>query len=107
MYDYKALPLAGSAEHVDSGAVAASCYVASNREWVSYDNVETALRKAQFIGQNGLAGAMYWELSGDRHDEQSSIVKNVAKSMGGPLDSRPNCLDYPGSKFDNMRRHMQ
>jgi hypothetical protein len=44
---------------------------------VSYDTVEMACRKAQYIKQHGLGGAMWWELSGDKAGEES-IVTNVS-----------------------------
>lgn len=53
---------------------------------------------------NGLGGAMFWELSGDRKKgEKGAIVEEVARVMGG-LDRRENCLEYGESKWANLRK---
>ncbi|TIC71057.1 isomerising glucosamine-fructose-6-phosphate aminotransferase [Wallemia mellicola] len=62
-YDYKALPLPDSQEFFDSEKIASYCYSKNSKELVTYDNVDIALRKAEYIKQNGLGGGMYWELS--------------------------------------------
>lgn len=62
VYDFKALPLPGAQEYHDELVVASWCH-SSEREWVSYDTVQGATRKAEYIKEQGLAGAMYWELS--------------------------------------------
>ncbi len=61
--------------------------------------------QADFVNVNGLGGLMYWELSGDRVGE-GAIVPLVARKLGR-LDSRPNHLHFPGSKWENMRNGMQ
>ncbi|GAA6060066.1 hypothetical protein JCM10212_003027 [Sporobolomyces blumeae] len=109
-YDYKALPLPGSQETYDPHLVAASCFAASTGEFVTYDTQSSAVAKAEFIAVNGLRGAMYWELSGDKPRTDGGIVgavRDVLDSKGGGLDSRENCLDYSGSKWSNLRSGMQ
>lgn len=50
---------------------------------------------------------MYWELSGDKpYSSGEAIVPTVASRLGGHLDRRPNHLDYPNSRFDNLRTGM-
>jgi chitinase len=48
-YDYKALPLPESTTHHDMKLGASWCYRSSNREMVSYDTVQIAQHKAQWI----------------------------------------------------------
>lgn len=100
-WDYKALPLAGSNEYYDQQLVAASCYDGAKRKFVTYDNAQSASTKAAYIKGEGLGGAMWWELSGDRNDH-GSIVRRVAHELGS-LDGSPNHLAYPTSKWDNLR----
>lgn len=65
---------------------------------------------------------MYWELSGDPRPEDSNaaeaIVPAVARRLSsqgtrwgggnaGGLDRRDNHLNYPGSKWDNLKKGMQ
>ena len=75
---------------------------------VSYDTVEVARRKADWINQQGLGGGMYWELSGDHPTgNPQSIVSSVNKSFGKDADRSPNHLTYPSSKWDNLKKGMQ
>ena len=108
-YDYKVLPLPGSTPAFDARLVASSCYNPSTREWISYDSPESAAAKATFINVNGLGGAMWWELSGDRKRGDGGLVAIVKDGMAsqGPIDSRPNWLDYRTSKWENVRTGMQ
>lgn len=108
-YDYKVLPLPGSTPAFDARLVASSCYNPSTREWISYDSPESAAAKATFINVNGLGGAMWWELSGDRQRGEGGLVAIVKDGMAsqGPIDSRPNWLDYRTSKWENVRKGMQ
>ena len=92
--------------HNDMQAVVSWCYSTSSREFVSYDTQEVAVAKADFIGRNGFLGAMYWELSGDHPVHTGkAIVPSVAGRLG-TLDSRPNHLYFPKSKFENLRNGM-
>ncbi|KDE05595.1 hypothetical protein MVLG_04090 [Microbotryum lychnidis-dioicae p1A1 Lamole] len=103
-YDYKSLPLPSSSETFDPHLVTAHCYSPSKREFVTYDNAASAQAKAEFINTNGLAGAMYWELSGDRDKgSPGNLVELVGRTMGR-LDTRQNCLLYSESKWDNVRK---
>ncbi|BGP15861.1 Chitinase 4 [Rhodosporidiobolus nylandii] len=107
-YDYKALPLPGSAKSFDPHLVAASSFNPSTREFISYDTAQSAAAKAEFICVNGLRGGMYWELSGDKKPEEGGIVRVVADRLKREgMDKRPNWLQYPTSKWDNLRRGMK
>jgi chitinase len=47
-----------------------------------------------------------WESSADKSSEDG-LVRAVVNVLGGPdgkgMDSKPNCLDYPESKYENLR----
>jgi chitinase len=46
---------------------------------LSYDDPESLGRKARFINDNGLGGAMFWELQCD--DDQWSLLSAVAGEL--------------------------
>ncbi|PWN48700.1 glycoside hydrolase [Violaceomyces palustris] len=98
VYDFKALPLQGASEQEQPESGISWSYNDSTREMISYDTVQVALAKARYIKARNLKGAMYWELSGDCSEDGRSIVKNL-----GNLDLSENHLDYPFSKWDNIR----
>lgn len=64
-YDYRALPLPGSTVQQDHSQIASWTYDPQKQELISFDDPPTALAKASWILDQGLAGAMYWELSGE------------------------------------------
>lgn len=76
MWDYKALPQPGATEYSDAEAGASYSYDSASRTLISYDSVDMVKRKARFVKERGLGGAMWWELSGDRQD-QGSLVATV------------------------------
>ena len=54
---------------------------------------------------------MWWETSGDKPENGSeSLIKIVAQGLGGyegkHMEKRDNVLDYPESKYDNLRKGM-
>lgn len=78
---------------------------------ISYDTPEVMRRKVDYIKSMGLGGAMFWETSGDRPctDEESLINVAATQLRRGEncrLESSDNCLDYPGSKYENLKRGM-
>lgn len=105
VYDFKALPLAGAHEEYDEDAVASYSYDPVKRQLITYDTVGMAKRKAEWIKRENLGGAMWWESSADRTGEES-LVENVVKSLGA-ISCSKNCLDYPESKYDNLRNGFQ
>jgi chitinase len=104
VYDYKVLPLEGAHEHEDHELGASYCYHRDRKMLVSYDTVGMARRKAEFLKERRLGGAMWWESSADKTGEES-LIKNVVDVLGGPgsLRKDENCLAYPVSKYDNLR----
>lgn len=120
VWDYKALPQKGAKEIIDHQSGASWSYDAGKRVMVSYDTLEMAKIKADFVKKEGLGGTMWWESSGDKQG-QDSIVRNVNPSYVrllhrkcadpppqvvnqlGSLDRSNNTLSYPESKYDNLR----
>ncbi|KAI5889332.1 glycoside hydrolase family 18 protein [Schizophyllum commune H4-8] len=121
VYDYRTLPLPGSHLFRDDQLGASWSYDYQRKEMVSFDTEEIAHWKGSWIAQQGLAGSMFWELSGDKagprkdltdsgfgkdYQDGRSLVKVVKDAMGGRLDSTPNWLEYGTSKFQNLREGM-
>lgn len=104
VHDYKRLPLAGADERLDEDVGASYCYHAGTRTMVSYDTVAMVRRKAAFVRQRGLGGAMWWESSADKAGDDS-LIGNVVATLGGTaaLDTSPNCITQPSTKYDNLR----
>lgn len=78
---------------------------------VSYDSPQVATQKVQYIKQVGLGGAMWWESSGDHPSQQpESLINITVQGLGGfegkHMEKAENCLDYPQSKYDNLRNGM-
>ncbi|KIY50369.1 glycoside hydrolase family 18 protein [Fistulina hepatica ATCC 64428] len=121
VYDYRVLPLSGAHMFRDEGACASWSYDYTRREMVSFDSPEVAQWKGAWIAQQGLGGSMFWELSGDKGGERPAmedsaslgkqyvdgpnLVSTVKQAMG-TLDMSSNWLEYPNSKFDNLRQGM-
>lgn len=103
---YKDLPLEGAQVSLDEKAVAAWSYDAAKKELVSYDTVESAKGKADYIKKKGLGGAFYWEAAGDKIGEES-LVETVGSALGVTSGKGQNQLNYPKSKFDNIRKGMK
>ena len=73
VWDYKALPRPGARECMDREAGASYSFDDAAGVMVSYDTVEMARGKAEFIRRHGLGGAMWWETSGDKMGPESLI----------------------------------
>jgi len=101
VYDFKVLPLAGAEEHYDAESGASYSYDPVKRQLVTYDTVDMAKRKSDWIKREGLGGAMWWESSADKTGNES-LIENVVATLGILEDSH-NCVDYPHSKFDNLK----
>jgi chitinase len=52
---------------------------------------------------------MYWESSADRPAGDGSLVEAFLNHSGGVghLEDVKNCLDYPESKYDNLRNKFE
>lgn len=73
VWDFKALPQKGAKENVCNEVAASWSYDPEKRLMVSYDTKEIAERKASFIKNEGLGGAMWWESSADKQGDESLI----------------------------------
>ncbi|KAK3117619.1 Chitinase 4 [Teratosphaeriaceae sp. CCFEE 6253] len=111
VWDYKALPRPGAQICHDDEAIAAWCHDPGSRTMVSYDSPRVATQKVEYIKHRGLGGAMWWESSGDHpleHDE--SLIRVVVEGLGGfngrHMDHGENVLQYPESRYDNLRAGM-
>lgn len=103
VFDYKKLPLDGCNEILDEESGATYCYDASRKKLVTYDTPEMARRKAEWIKRQGLGGGMWWESSADKKGDQSLIGIVVGAFGQGGLQKKKNELQYPHSKFENLR----
>ncbi|KXS97846.1 hypothetical protein AC578_7634 [Pseudocercospora eumusae] len=103
VWDYKVLPMVAEWD----GEAKASCsYDGGMKRLVSYDTVRAAEVKTGYIKGQGLGGAMWWEASGDRPiSDGGSLIGTVTKGLGG-LETSQNVLEFPDSKYDNLRRGM-
>ncbi|KAJ5674133.1 Endochitinase B [Penicillium macrosclerotiorum] len=113
VWDYKALPRPGALERVDNEAKASWSWDSGARTMISYDNVEIGRRKAEFIKQRKLGGGMWWESSGDKGGKganaaDGSLIGTFVDGVGGigALDQTANAINYPESKYDNLRAGM-
>ncbi|KAM0324854.1 hypothetical protein ACHAQA_007820 [Verticillium albo-atrum] len=103
--DFKALPAAGATEVDDDEIGASWSWDAAQRKLVTYDTASMARKKAQFVCERGLGGAMWWESSADKTGADS-LIGNVVEVLGGPagLRQQANCITQPHTKYDNLRR---
>ncbi|KAJ6166632.1 hypothetical protein N7470_002079 [Penicillium chermesinum] len=88
VWDYKALPRPGASENFDPATGSSWSYDAGSRTVVSYDNVQVARQKADFIQQARLGGGMWWESSGDKggrdaNPNDGSLIGVFVDAVGG------------------------
>ena len=94
VWDAKALPKAGAEECWDEDAKASYSYDKAARTLVSYDSKRAAGWKADWIKQEHLGGAMWWETSGDSQGDASLITHvslDVSKQRPGVTALTENC----------------
>ena len=104
--DYKVLPQNGTKLYHDKEVLGAWTWDAVKKQLVTFDTPKVALWKTDYLIEQGLGGAWWWESSGDLPiTSDKSIVANVVKKLGGPDNFRQNRnnLYYPKSKFYNIR----
>ncbi|KAL1941620.1 hypothetical protein VTO73DRAFT_7059 [Trametes versicolor] len=104
VYSYKALPLAGAQVYENLTDVTSYSYDSSKRELVTYDTPNIASIKAQYVRDKGLAGSMFWELSTDKTGSDSLVTTTA--NVYGSLDQTQNHINFPNSKWDNLRSNM-
>ncbi|TFK70012.1 hypothetical protein BDN72DRAFT_943005 [Pluteus cervinus] len=103
IYSYKVLPMAGAQVTENTTDVTSYSYDSSKKELVSYDTPNIVRAKSQYIVNKGLAGSMFWELSTDKTGGDSLV--GTAAGVFGSLDTTPNHISYPNSKYDNLRNN--
>jgi len=109
VYDFKALPLTGAMEFIDSKAGASFSFDATKGELISYDNIAMAKQKAAWIQLMGLGGGMWWESSADVTGSKS-LIRSLSGVLGGEdgsgLEITPNELSYVDTTYANLRAGM-
>ncbi|KAL2845667.1 glycoside hydrolase superfamily [Aspergillus pseudoustus] len=106
IWDYKALPKEGALVVEVPELGASFSYDSARREVVSFDTVGITMRKGGYVVLTGLGGGMWWESSGDRKvGSGGSLVETFVNSVGGvdALEKSENQLEYPASRFENLR----
>lgn len=108
IWDYKVLPKDGCTEQYDAQLGASWCYNSGSQTMISYDTPQMVQAKADYAKQKQLGGGMWWETSGDRKTGDGSLIEKFVTASGGKgaFENLPNCLEYPESKYDNIRAGM-
>jgi chitinase len=101
VWDYKVLPKTGATIQCDDVAKGCYSYDLNTKELISFDTPAMVFTKVEYIIRRGLGGSMFWEVSADKTGSES-LVGTSRKGLGF-LDSTQNCLDYPDSKYTNIR----
>ncbi|KAI8932217.1 hypothetical protein NX059_011096 [Plenodomus lindquistii] len=104
--DLKALPLNGSKVYHDKETWSSWSWDAAKKEFVSFDTPKVSNWKTEYLKQEGLGGAWFWESSGDLpYSNEKSAMRTVVKALGGERNFKinQNNLYYPRSKYDNIR----
>jgi chitinase len=75
---------------------------------ITYDSPESTKQKIQYITEQRLGGAMWWESSGDKSGPDSliDIVYQGLKDNGPGFEKWQNELDYPQSIYENVKNKM-
>ncbi len=71
----------GLTRYYDSVAHAAFVHNSSTGETWSYDDPATVKEKAQYVERRGLAGVMFWQISGDTRDGQDSLISTAVTEL--------------------------
>ncbi|KAK6378932.1 Chitinase 4 [Exophiala oligosperma] len=109
VWDYKALPKPGHTEYHDPEIGASWSYCPSTQTMISYDTPALEAQKAGFVRDHGLGGGMWWESSADKPAGQGSLIETFLMHSGGrgSMEEVPNCLEYPESKYENLRKQFE
>ncbi|KAL5333945.1 glycoside hydrolase superfamily [Aspergillus crustosus] len=106
VWDYKVLPREGAVV-VDADEVGAVfSYDEEKREVISFEDVASVQMKGVYARALGLGGGMWWESSGDREiGSGESLIETLVDTFGGieGLETSVNHLEYPASRYENMR----
>ncbi|KAF8998382.1 glycosyl hydrolases family 18-domain-containing protein [Cyathus striatus] len=108
VYSYNVLPLAGAQVFENTTDVTSYSYDSSKKELVSYDTPNIVKLKSQYINTKGLGGSMFWDASYQLSTDKVGADSLVATAAGvlGTLDQTQNHINFPDSKWDNIRNNM-
>jgi chitinase len=70
---------------------------------VTYDTKPVAKQKVDYIRNGHLGGAMWWESSGDKPGADS-LIHTVFTGLADGIEQCENQLEYPQSKYDNLKK---
>ncbi|KAI9149142.1 Chitinase 1 [Paramyrothecium foliicola] len=104
VWDYKALPKAGSTVSCDSSVQACYSYDANSKELISFDTPNMIRTKVSYLKNLNLGGSMFWEASADKKGADSLI--GTSFSALGSRDTTQNFLSYPNSQYANIVQGM-
>lgn len=77
--DYKQLPRSNASLYTDWNVRAAWTYDRVAKEVITFDTPQVALWKTQYLKEQGLGGAWFWESSGDRPiTDPKSLTRTVS-----------------------------
>lgn len=85
VWDYKALPLAGSKVYHDVQTVTSWSYDSKQGLLISYDTPEIAAGKTEYLKRRSLGGAFWWESSADKAGNDSLVT--TVRSYHSPARS--------------------
>ena len=100
-WPYRDLPKPGAQVHFNASVGATYSYDPATGELVSYDDARSAAAKARYVVDRQLGGAVFWEAASDKAGGES-LVGAVERALG-PLERSPNMLDYPQSRYANIK----
>lgn len=108
---HQALPKPGAQVFQDNETIVSWSYDSASQTMVSYDTPQVVSQKIEYIKGTGLGGAMWWETSGDHPtSSKDSLITIAAEGLGEQgghhMENSENFLDYPQSKYDNLRLGM-
>lgn len=101
-FDYKDLPREGAEEFFDKERGASWSFDKDTKEFVTYDSPQVIALKSQYIKDNHIGGAMFWELSADIKEGERGLLNTVYSILGSQLNSIKNHIIYPLSHYDNI-----
>lgn len=102
IYDYKYLN--SEKDRVDPYQICAFHYNHTLSTFMSFDNPLVTEAKAMYVVENNLGGGMFWEVSTDAHiNSPRSLIRKFTDTIGFKRFKNCNLLDYPESKFTNVR----
>ena len=104
VYLYRDLPRTGATVLYDDVAKASYSFDAGTKEFVSFDTLQSAKVKVEYLLKKGLGGAVFWEASGDKTGKEGWV--GAVGGGVGRLDGRENWLGFPASRYDNIRGGM-